>query len=710
MQLVYGTYEKIKDQLDTQYNRENWVPFDGLDDLALDKKIRDIYESMKEQNVPFPVIKATLVAYALENCRIHVSNFDLFANICHHPKEIIKIRNERACQVPKGKMDPSHFQDDRSIVEGLYFAHVDFSHTTPDWDNILTLGIPGLLARAEDKLAKEYSPFIHSVVIVYKAFLTFANRFAAVAESIGNSKLSEDLFALTLNGPKTLRQALELGLLYREIQEIEGEPLRSMGIFDRQYKSFYENDIAKGRLTSLEAEELLCIYFSRFHAESQGKLMGTPFCFGGLDKNGEDICCQLTTLSWNAFKRVGKVDPKFSIRVNNQTPDSLLNQIVECIKSNKNAVLFANEELAKKMFLRHGKEPEDLANFVPVGCYEPAIMGKELSCTMAGWYNFAKVVELVFLEDDFLPQNFEEFFARYLTLMKISLAEMMSRVNEWELLWNEINPAPLLSGTMDECIASLLDVSSYGTKYSTSGIMCAGIGTATDSLAAVQDLVFNRKIVTYSNLKEILKNNWQDAESLRLEAKYRSPKWGQGDHIADDIAQKIVDTCGKMISQTPNVKGGFFQMGLWSIDKIVYFGLRTGATPNGRLAKEVISKNVSSTIGCDNRGLSGLIASVTKLDHTLFGNGTVLDVMLPHKTVAGKEGTSFLINIVRGFFAQGGLFIHFNILDANELKDAQKNPQNYQNLQIRLCGWNVRFIDLDASMQDCLIREAEGRR
>ena len=132
---------------------------------------------------------------------------------------------------------------------------------------------------------------------------------------------------------------------------------------------------------------------------------------------------------------------------------------------------------------------------------------------------------------------------------------------------------------------------------------------------------------------------------MRLEAKYRSPKWGQGDHIADDIAQKIVDTCGKIISQTPNVKGGFFQMGLWSIDKIVYFGLRTGATPNGRLAKEVISKNASSTIGCDNRGLSGLIASVTKLDHTLFGNGTVLDVMLPHKTVAGKEGTSFLINI-----------------------------------------------------------------
>lgn len=438
--------------------------------------------------------------------------------------------------------------------------------------------------------------------------------------------------------------------------------------------------------------------------------MGTPFCFGGLLPDGTDGCCELTRLAWNAFKRVGMVDPKFSIRVNKLTPEPQLRQIAECIKSGKNAVLFANEELARKMFLRHGKEEKDLVNFVPIGCYEPAIMGKELSCTMAGMFNFAKVAELLLQDQGFHPAGFDDFFGEYLNRMRRSLAETMQRIGEWERLWNDINPSPVLSGSMDECMMRRLDVSQYGTKYATSGIMCAGIGTAVDALAAVRDLVFDRKLTGYDELRSILADNWENAEPLRLEAKYRSPKWGRGEEQVDILAEKIVSEAADEIEKTPNVKGGYYQMGLWSIDWIRYFGIRTGATADGRRAGEVISKNVGSTIGCDTNGLSGLISSVTRLDHTRFANGTVLDIMLTPQTVAGTEGTNLLINIVRGFFDRGGLFVHFNILAPEELRAAQKDPERYRNLQIRLCGWNVRFIDLDRSMQDCLIREAEGRR
>lgn len=710
MQLTSGIFETLREQLDQQYNRDMWLPFDGLSDEELDKSIRSVYVSLKEQQVPFQIIRAKMIACALENCRIQVAAFDPFANICHHPQEILKIRNERYLAMPKEYMNPEHYTDDRSLCEGLYFAHLDLSHTSPDWDNILKLGITGLIERAEAQLADDNTPFSQSVVIVYKALLVFAKRFAVAAKQSGNDVAAAAAEALTHHPPETFQQALELGLLFREAQEIEREPVRSMGIFDRLYRPFFEADIASGRLTMVEAEELLCIYFSRFHAESRGKLMGTPFCFGGLLPDGTDGCCELTRLAWNAFKRVGMVDPKFSIRVNKFTPKLQLQQIAECIKSGKNAVLFANEELARKMFLLHGKDEKDLVNFVPIGCYEPAIMGKELSCTMAGMFNFAKVAQLLMEDSTFCPKKFDEFFYEYLKRMREALAETMQRIGEWESLWHHINPSPVLSGSMDECIQRHLDVSQFGTKYVTSGIMCAGIGTAVDTLAAVRDLVFDRKLIEYDQLCKVLANNWENAEELRLEAKYRSPKWGRGDESVDILAEKIVSEAADEIETTPNVKGGYYQMGLWSIDWIRYFGIRTGATADGRKAGEVISKNVGSTIGCDTNGLSGLISSATRLDHTRFANGTVLDVMLSPQTVAGAEGTELLIQIVRGFFEKGGLFVHFNILSPDELRAAQKEPERYRNLQIRLCGWNVRFIDLDSSMQDCLIREAEGRR
>ena len=129
MQLTSGIFETLREQLDQQYNRDMWLPFDGLSDEELDKSIRSVYVSLKEQQVPFQIIRAKMIACALENCRIQVANFDPFANICHHPQEILKIRNERYLAMPKEYMNPEHYTDDRSLCEGLYFAHLDLSHT-----------------------------------------------------------------------------------------------------------------------------------------------------------------------------------------------------------------------------------------------------------------------------------------------------------------------------------------------------------------------------------------------------------------------------------------------------------------------------------------------------------------------------------------------------------------------------------------------------
>ena len=710
MKYRIGNYDELREKLDLQYENTRWPAGDGLDADAAGRAIRAIYEAGEAAGAPFAVTRARMIAFALENIRVAVADFDCFAGVCERPGEILKIQWEKYDAVSRAKIDGAVLAaGDRATEEGLSVAHLDLSHTTPDWDRVLTLGIPGLLALAERRYAESPSPFTESVKIVYAALRTFALRFGRAARAAGRGDIAEMLDFLADHAPVTFPQALQLGLLYAEAQMIEGENVRSMGIFDRIYRPFYEHDRAAGTLTEAAARELLSIYFSRFHARSRGRDAGAPFCFGGRLPEGGDGCCELTALAWDAFRRIGLVDPKFSLRVNPETPDRQLLQIAECIREGKTATVFANEEVARKMFLRHGKEEKDLPNFVPIGCYEPAIMGKELSCTMTGLFNFAKVVEKLVADPAFAPATFDDVLAAYLKRVREGLADIMARALPWEKLWNEINPSPFLSGTMEECMARGLDVSQAGTRYATSGIMCAGIGTAADSLAAIRDLVFEKKRVTFARLREILAADWEGEEKLRLEAAVRAPKWGCGDDRADRLARAVAEAAADEIEKTPNAKGGFYQMGLWSIDWIVWAGERTGATPDGRRAGAVLSKNTGSTVACDREGVAGLIESVAKLDHTRFADGAVLDVMLSPSSVAGPEGANFIRDIIRTFFARGGFFIQFNILSPAVLREAQRHPENYRNLQIRLCGWNVRFVDLGRTLQDCLIREAESK-
>ena len=712
--------EDFLKKMDHSYDPEVFAAAEGLPPKELRQKIRALYTENERQGVPFAVTRARMVECFLQNVRIAVNDFDPFASLVERQtlspspaNEIIIIQNER-----KKASAQAVFGDRASgmeaAVKGLYRSRLDLSHTSPDWDNLLNLGIPGILARAETLCREKPSPFAESVRIVYTAFRDFLLRFADLSGRNGRADLKEMLTFLTDHAPETLRQALELGLLYREIQEIEGEWVRSMGIFDRMYRRFYESDLASGRLTAESAEELLTAYFSRFLVQSQGKDNGTPFCFGGLlpsddPEAAEDGCCGLTRLAWKVFRDLGRIDPKFSLRVNAKTPDDVLAFAAECIREGKSSMVFACEETARKMFLRHGKEPRDLANFLPVGCYEPAIMGKELSCTMTILFNFAGLFPELFSDPGFTPKNFDEVFNKFLERMECRLAESMEKANLLEKNWNRVSPAPLLSGTMDECMARGRDVSQYGTKYVTSGVMCAGIGTAADSLAAIRELVFEEKKISFAELGRILASNWEGQEPLRLLAAKRAPKWGNGIDSADSPAKIIAERAGDQIMHTPNAKGGFYQMGLWSIDWSYIFGRETGATPDGRHSGDPISRNVLSTSGCDAEGIAGLLDSASALDHTLFADGSVLDVMLSPRSVAGDAGINLIVRLIRTFFERGGLFIQFNVLSPAVLRAAQKDPEQYRNLQIRLCGWNVRFIDLPSHVQETFITEAESR-
>ena len=708
---------ELKAKLDTIF--DDAVYIGGMEPVELNQKIRELYVSDQAAGVPFAITRAKMLDYFLQNMRIAINGIGKFAGIAERNSlarqpgsEIKCIQSERPGEIARVEFPEEYEEWQNDFKNGWYYPQMDLSHTSPDWDRILTLGIPGLLQLAEEKYAENNSVFYESVKIVYTAFRNFTLRFARLANQHGREDLGNVLSGLADHAPETLQEALQLSILYWNLQEIEGEWVRSLGVFDRQYMPFLEKDLASGRLDEDSAEELIIHYFSFYHAESKGTDAGCAICFGGLlpgeeQKDGYNL---MTRLSWSAFRKLGNPTPKFSMRWNPNTPDEWVNYAAECIREGQNAMVFANEPVVREAFLRRGKEKGDLHNFVPIGCYEPAIMGKELSCTMSCTYNIAKGVEAIFDDKTFHPQSYEEVEERYFQLLGGNLKRALEITSKYEKIWNRINPSPVLSGTMLECMERGLDVTEYGTKYSTSGVPCTGIGTAVDALMAIKTMVFDRKMVSFEELGTILEGNWADHEDLRQFALKRTPKWGCGNPDADTLAQKICDFAANLINHTPNVKGGTYQMGLWSIYYCLTFGNAMKATADGRFEKTGLSKNSGCTAGCDTEGVAGLFESLSRLDHAEFPDGAILDITLPSRTVAGPEGNDFLVNLIKTYFACGGMFIHFNILSAEQLKDAQVNPEKYRNLQVRLCGWNVRFVDLNKQHQDWLIHEVEGAK
>lgn len=243
-------------------------------------------------------------------------------------------------------------------------------------------------------------------------------------------------------------------------------------------------------------------------------------------------------------------------------------------------------------------------------------------------------------------------------------------------------------------------------RGNSSTILQTGIGTAVDALLAVKELVYENGM-GLKELSEIMARNWEGQEALRTRMLRSKRKWGNNDPEANALCGEIAKTMSKAINGHPNLKGGTFSLSGHCAKQFIDLGRKTGATPDGRKAGDEMSKNLSPAMGADTEGVTALIATLGTLDVRDFPADFPLDVMLHPSSVAGEKGLKVLETIIKTYFDNNGCAIHFNIVDAEELKDAQAHPEKYENLQIRVCGWNVRWNDLPRREQDEYIRRAE---
>lgn len=714
------TFEELKTYLENQYQHSCIDPDSGIDPELLKTQIFEYYRTHRDE--PLITVRAKSLARLMRETRIGVDPLDRFADqmnggIFYELREEIK------------KDAYSVFSQEfwRGVSEywetGTFMSWLDISHTAPDWASILRLGAPGLLARAEGarkeaKTEKE-RVFCDAAICVLEAFLELLRRFAAQAEKVNAPDVAEVFHALTERPPQTFREALQLAIVYDRCQEIEGEPLRSQGHFDRLFWPFYRRDLEQGVLTREEAKELLKFMWTKIYAQMNPS--GKNFCFGGLAAPGVDACNDLTKLCFEVHFELNRINPKLSFRVHKNTPDAMLRQVTDSVRSGRTAVVFSNDDLAFEMLRRRGKAEEDIYNYTLIGCYEPAILGREMCCSMSAWGSMVKPFEAVFNNgcaftgerlgpECALPANYAEFEAEYFRQLDHELVTAMERTKVFERFWDKVNPSPLLSSTMPDCMASRRDVSDAGTRYNTSGVMLAGLGTVVDSLAAVRMLVDEHKLCTVAELAQILRNDWKDAEHLRLLALKRAPKWGNGDPRADELGTKLMTFVCSRINHTPNARGGTFQTGEWSIDNNFTFGHKTGATPDGRHAGDPFSRNTGASIGMEKHGVTALLNSAVKFDQAECPDGAVLDVMLHPSAVSGSDGADVIAGLVRSYFAAGGLMIQFNILNAEDLRKAQEEPEKYDDVQVRVCGWNNKFVNLSHEEQNAFIAQAEAQQ
>ena len=713
-------FESKRKLLSEQFESPDWIKTSGISEGELWREAAKIEKSFKSK----AIIRAKVLELIANKARIAIDKEDIFQDKLCGGGILLDMRNRWEADTKSRYLRQQTEETERAWeVCGAYLGGCDFGHTSPNSRLLLSLGLTGLLERTVKHsercgLSENQRDFYESCKIAINSVITVARRLSAAVEPY-NKECAEALDAISHRAPRTTFEAMQLLILYFFIHEyIYGTRVRTLGRLDVLLYPFFERDIAEGRYKKSELCEMLKYFLYKFWCAKVP--YDLPFCLGGMDKNGDDVTNEMSYLIVEVYNGLNIYSPKIHIRVSDKTPESFLRLVLSCIRGGNSSFVFVNDNIAIKTLGSVGIDESDARDYVPIGCYEPAVWGVEIGCTGNGGVNLAKAVELVFTDGVDLKSgivcgkstgniaSYPEFIEAVRTQISYMTEKACDYTSAIERHYGEINHDPLLSMQYDMSIECGIDVYEGGAKYNNSSLYFYGIATLTDAVCAVKRLVFDEGRVSFSELSEILKNNWQGHGDLRRAALKLAEKYGCGNSTADEIAKDFAAFCAKITNNRPNGRGGVFKAALFSIDHYLHLGERTMATPDGRFAGEPISKNMSATVGMDRNGITALIRSVTKIDHSAFPTGSVLDVMLHPSAVSGEDGLSAFLGILKTYMALGGFAMHGNVFDAEELKRAQKNPEKYKNLQVRVCGWNAYFVNLSKTEQDAFIRQAEG--
>jgi len=533
------------------------------------------------------------------------------------------------------------------------------------------------------------------------------------------------------HAPETFHEALQHYWYFHigVITELNPWDSFNPGRLDQHLYPFYTKGLADGSLTHERARELLQAFWIKFNNHPAPPKIGvtalesntyTDFALinvGGLHPDGTDAVNELSYLILDVVEEMRILQPSAMVQISRKNPDALLHRAFKIIKTGFGQPSLFNTDAIVTELIRQGKTPEDARNGGASGCVEAGAFGTE-AYWLTGYFNLAKILEIT-LHNGFDPRtqtqigpktgephrftDFDAFMEAYRKQLSHFVDIKIKGNLIIERMFAQYLPAPFLSLIIDDCIANGTDYNAGGARYNTSYIQGVGIGSLTDSLTAIRCHVFERKTLTMSEFLDALQLDFNGYGELRFLLVYETPKWGNDDDEADVQALRVFEYFFEAIDGRPTARGGTFRINLLPTTSHVYFGSVTGALPDGRKAGEPLSEGISPVQGADQKGPTAAIRSAAKLDHLRTG-GTLLNQKFSPSFFNNDEAIAKLTGLVRAYFRLDGHHIQFNVVDAETLRQARKNPEKYRDLVVRVAGYSDYFNDLGADLQEEIIR------
>lgn len=717
---MWNEFEKCKDELYRQYDEDNWGF--GAEPETLKAEVGKIMS----ENISLSAAKAKAVSYIMRNVQLDINKNEFFADKINHAEIMGEFLWRGIDSLTHNEEKETAEKAEKLITTGCITAGFDLGHIAPDWDFLMQNGIPGTIRRLEECKASnpEKSEFYDECLTVYGSIKVLLARMASAAEACGTEKsrfTAHNLRSLAEYPPMTLAQAMQLTfIIYNVTMAIDNTTIRSLGGIDHLYYPFYKSDLESGRFTDSRLRELTRDFLWKLSAKKV--VANVPFYICGTDSEGNDYSNEYTKVLIEEYLSLDIYDPKFHVLYSENTNTDILNLIFEAIRSGKNSFVFINTASAKNALEKIGISPEDAKRITVYGCYETSAEGTEVPCTCGAYVNLPKALELALYNGRELATNrtvgemtgenfksFEEFYDAVKIQLEFLTKSAMNINTAYEKHYAKILSSPLLSSTYKCSAESGIDLYHGGAKYNNTSIIGSGLATLADSLIAVKTIVFEEHKAGFEELKKILSGNWKDCEALRMYCVNKLPKYGNNLAEADGYAKDITDFFSGLINGQSNGRGGVFRCGIFSVNMRFNFGNMLCATPDGRRKGEPTSKNAAASVGQDKNGVTAYLNSILKLDFSAFPDGCVADAVLHCSAVRGDDGLNALKGLMVSYMKRGGSAIHFNVLNPEELKKAQAEPEKYKNLQIRLCGWNVHFVDLSRKEQDEFILQSQNQ-
>ena len=598
---------------------------------------------------------------------------------------------------------PPIFTDEEwTAVKKEHFIHElgNVSNLSPDYGKVIGYG----LKHFRELLGN--STYHQAMRTSIDAVLGLTARYEAAAREKGLTDLADTLKAVPAEGAKTFRQALQSLRILHYAMWCEGDYHNTLGRFDQYMMPYLQDDLDAGRETPESAFELLEAFFLSCNRDSdlypgmqQGD-NGQSIVLGGMTPDGGDGYNLLSDMCLKACGELRLIDPKINLRVNKDTPLEIFEKGTQLTRLGLGFPQYENDDVAIPALTALGYEEKDARNYAMAACWEFILPGCAMEIPNIGAMPFANVTNEVIRAS--LPEckGMDDLKERVRDAVFSSVRETLAERKNLYVI-----PSPYLSLFFDGCLENEKDIS-LGNKYNNWGLHGTGFATAADMLAAVDHAVFNGSVKP-ETLLEALEADFNGFDELHDLLKYRCPKMGNDDDRADRYAAWLLDTFADAVEGLRNERGGIIRAGTGSAMYYIFHANDLGATADGREAGVPLPANYAPSLNIRLEGPVSLIKSFTKPDLKRTINGGPLTIEFSESVFSQAESVTKVAQLVQFFIRRGGHQLQLNTVNREKLLDAQKHPENYRNLIVRVWGWSGYFVELDKCYQDHIIRRAE---